>query len=87
MKTTLTEIKNYLQQINSRVDKVENQIIDLEYKEAKNNQSEQQEEKIIQKHKDRLRSLWDNFKHTNFQIIGCWKEKRKSKKLNTYLKK
>ena len=22
------------------------------------------------KNKDRLRSLWDNFKHTNIQIIG-----------------
>ena len=30
---------------NSRVDEAENQINDLEHKEAKNNQSEQQEEK------------------------------------------
>ena len=49
MKDTLIEIKNNLQGNNSRVDEAENQISDLEHKEAKNNQSEQQEEKRIQK--------------------------------------
>ena len=43
-KDTLIEIKN----INSRMDAAENQINDLEHKEGKNNQSEQ-EEKGIQK--------------------------------------
>ena len=55
---------------NSKVDEAENQIYDMEHKEAKNNQSEQKEEKRIQKNKDRVRSLWDNFKCTNIQIIG-----------------
>ena len=41
MKDTLIEIKNYLQGNDSRMDKVKNQINDLEHKEAKNNQSEQ----------------------------------------------
>ena len=49
MNDTLIEIKNNLQGNNSRVDKAKNQINDLEHKEAKNNQSEQQEEKGIQK--------------------------------------
>ena len=44
------------------MDEAENQINDLEHKEAKNNQSEQQEEKRIQKNKDSVRSLWDIFK-------------------------
>ena len=39
-KDTLTEIKNNSQGNNSRVNEAENQINDLEYKEAKNNQSE-----------------------------------------------
>ena len=47
MKDTLIKIKNNLQGNNSTVDKAKNQINDLEYKEAKNNQSEQREEKII----------------------------------------
>ena len=44
MKDSLIEIKNNLYGNNSRVNKAENQINDLEHKEARNNQSEQQEE-------------------------------------------
>ena len=44
MRDTLIEIKNSLQGNNSRADEAENQINDLEHKEAKSNQSEQQEE-------------------------------------------
>ena len=40
MKDSLIEIKNNLQGDNSRVDNAENQINDLEHKEAKSNQSE-----------------------------------------------
>ena len=49
MKCTQIEIKNNLQGNNSRVDEAENQINDLEHKEAKNNQSEQEEKKNPQK--------------------------------------
>ena len=48
-KDSLVEIKNNLQGNNSTVDEAENQINDLEHKEAKNNQSEQQQEKRTQK--------------------------------------
>ena len=48
MKDSLIEIKNNLQGNNRRVNKVKNQINVLELKEAKNNQSKQ-EENIIQK--------------------------------------
>ena len=48
MKDTLIEIKNNLQG-NSRVGEAKNQINDLEHKETKNNQSEQQEEKQSKK--------------------------------------
>ena len=46
MKDTLIEIKNNLQANNSRVDEDKNQINDLERKEPKNNQSEQEEKRI-----------------------------------------
>ena len=46
MKDSLIKIKKNLQGNNSRVDEAENQINDLEHKEAKNNQSEQQEKRI-----------------------------------------
>ena len=45
MTYTLIEIRNSLQGNNSRVVKAENQINDLEYKEAKNNHAEQQKKK------------------------------------------
>ena len=41
--------KKNLQRINRIVDEAKNQISNLEYKEAKNNQSEQQKEKRLQK--------------------------------------
>ena len=56
MKVTLSEIKKNLQGINSGVDESENQINDLEHKEAKNIQPEQQEQKRISPNKDRLRA-------------------------------
>ena len=49
MKDTLIEMKNNLQGNNSRMDEAENQTNDLEHKETKNDQSEQEEEKRIQK--------------------------------------
>ena len=69
------------------MNEAENQINDLEHKEAKNNQSEEQEEKRIQKNEDSVSSIWDNFKHSNICQLGCQKKKRKSKKLEIYLKK
>ena len=49
MKYTLIKIKNNSQGSNRRVDEAKNQINDLKHKEMKNNQSEQQQEKRIQK--------------------------------------
>ena len=49
MKDSLIEIKNNLQRINSGVDEAENKINDLEHRETKDFQWEQQEEKRIQK--------------------------------------
>ena len=69
------------------MDDTKNLINDLEPKEAKNNQSEQQEEKRSQKNEESVSSLWDNFKQSNIGFMGCQKEKRKSKKLEIYLKK
>ena len=44
-KDTLIEIKNNLQGNNRRVDEAENQINDLEHKEAKNNHTKQRDHK------------------------------------------
>ena len=52
------------------MDEAKIQINDLEHKEPKHNQREQQEEKRIQKHEDRISSLWDKFKRSNIHVIG-----------------
>ena len=48
MKDTLIKVRKNLQWYNSRVDEAENQVNDLECKEAKN-QSEQEEKRIPKK--------------------------------------
>ena len=65
MKVTLNEIRKNLQGTNSEGKEARIQINDLEHKEEKSIQSELQEEKRIQKNKDRIRSLGDISKHTN----------------------
>ena len=87
MKDTLIESKNNLQGNNSWVDEAENQINDLEHKEAKNNQSEQQEEKGIQKNKDSVSSLWDNFKRSKTHIIGVPEGKEKEQEIGNLFEK
>ena len=52
MKDMLIEIKNSVQGKNSRMDEGENNINDLEHKEAKNNHAEQKEEKVKKKTKN-----------------------------------
>ncbi|KAF6078068.1 hypothetical protein HJG60_009001 [Phyllostomus discolor] len=46
------------------------QINDLEQKEERNIQPEQNEETRIQKNEEMLRNLQDNFKYSNIQIVG-----------------
>ena len=81
------DIKNNLQGNNSRVDEAENQINDLEHKEAKNNQSEQREEKRIQKNENSISSLWDNFKPSNIHIIGVAEEEEKEQEIGSLFEK
>ena len=68
-KNSLTEIKNNLQVNNSRVDETDNQINDLEPKEEKTT-NQNMKKKESKKHEGNVRSLWDNFKHTNICIMG-----------------
>ena len=63
IKDTLIEIRNNLQGNNNRVDETENQINDVEHKEAKKHQTEQEAKKRIPQNEDSVSSLWDNFKH------------------------
>ena len=86
MKFTLSEIKKNLQGIDNAVDEAENQINDIWNICKKKHSIRLEKRKKNPKNKDKLTSLWDNFKCTNIRIYGCW-QKRRSKKLKTYLKK
>ena len=63
----------------------ENQINNLEHKEADNNQSEQ--EKIKKKNEDSVSSLWDNFKRSNICIIGVPEGEQKVQDIGNLLEK
>ena len=62
------------------------QINDLDQKEEINIHPEQNEETRIQKNKERLRNLWDNFKHSDIQIIGVPEGEEEEQGMETYLK-
>ena len=66
------------------MDEAENQINDLEHKEAKNNHAEQ-EEKRLQENEDTIKSLWDrgfkNFKCSKSHIIGVPEGKEKEQEI------
>ena len=65
MNNTITEIKNTLEEINSRITKAEEQISGLEDRMAEITVTEQNKEKRRKRMEDSLRDLWDNIKHTN----------------------
>ena len=59
-----------IQGTNSDRKETRTQIKGLEQKEERNIHPEQNEETRIRKIEERLRNLWDNFKHSNILIIG-----------------
>ena len=70
VKAMQSEIKKNIQGTNSEGKETGTQINDLEQKEEINTQPEQNEETRIQINEERLRNLWDNFKHSNSRITG-----------------
>ena len=70
MKDTQNEIKQNIQGANSDRKETRTQVNNLKQKGEINIQAEQNEETRIQKNEERLRIPWDNFKHSNIQIIG-----------------
>ena len=70
MKAMLSEIKENVHGTNSDKKETMTQTNNVDQKEERNIQPEQNEETRIQKNEKRLRNLQDNFKHSNIQIIG-----------------
>ena len=86
VKAMKSEIKKNVQGTNSEGKETGTQINNLEQKEEINIQSEQNEEIRIQKKKMR-RGLGTSRTTLNIRILGVPEEKRKTKKLKTYLNK
>ena len=70
MNNTITEIKNALEGINSRITEAEERISDLEDRMVEFTAAEHNKEKGMKRNEDSLRDLWDNIKHNNIHIIG-----------------
>ena len=69
VKAMQSEIKGNVQGTNSEGKEIGTHINGLEQKEERNIQPEQNKEMRIQKREERLSNLWDNFKHSNIQIM------------------
>jgi len=73
---TITEIKNTLEGINSRISEAEEWISELEDKMVEMTAEEQNKVKRMKITEDSLRDLWDNIKCTNIlKISPTWKRK------------
>ena len=79
MNKTITEMKNTLEGINSRIMEAGEQISDLEDRMVEISAMEQNKEKKMKRNEDSLRDLWDNLWHNNIQIIGVPEEEEKEK--------
>ena len=65
MNNIITEIKNTLEGINSRITEAEERIHELEDKMVETFGEEQNKGKIMKRIEDSPRDLWDNVKSTN----------------------
>ena len=65
VKAMKSEIKENMQGTNSEGKEAGTPINGLDHKEEINIQPKQNEETRIQNNEERLRNLWDNFKHSN----------------------
>ena len=69
MQTTITDIKNSLEAINSRIQKAEEQISEVEDRLVEITDAEEKRDRL-KTNEESLRELWDNVKCTNIHMIG-----------------
>ena len=79
MNNTITEMKNTLEGINSRITEAEERISDLEDRMVEITAVKQNKEKRIKRSEDSLRDLCDNIKHTNIHLRGVPEGKEREK--------
>ena len=79
MNNTITEMKNTLEGINSRINEAVERISELENKLVEITAEEQNKERRMKRNEASLRDLWDNIKCTNIQIIGAPERREKER--------
>ena len=84
VKAMKSEIKENVLGTNSEGEETGTQMNGLEQKEEINIQHSGQNEEIrLQKNEERLRNLWDNFKHSNIRIIGMQEGKEEEQEVDS----
>lgn len=79
-------MRNTLHEIDSRMEKAEDQISDLKDKVMESNQAEQKRQKRMMQNENRLRELGDPIKCNNSHVIGEVPEKEREGCQEIYLK-
>ena len=79
MNNTITEVKNTLEEINSRVTEAEELISRLEDRMVEITVKEQNKDKRMKRIEDTLRDLWNNTKLTTICILGVPEEEKKKR--------
>ena len=79
MNKTITEMKNTLEGINSRIIEAEEKIRELKDRMVEITAKEQNKEKRMKRNEDSLRDIWSNIKHSNIRIIGVTEQEEKEK--------
>ena len=88
MNNTITEMKNTLEGISSRITEAEERISDQEDRMVEFTAAERNKEKRMKRNEDSLRDLWDNIKHNIIRIIWVPEgEERERKDPRKYLKR
>ena len=85
MNNTITEMKDTVEGIDSRITEAEEWISDLEDRMMEFTAAEQNKEKM-KRNEDSLRDLWDNIKCNNIHIIGVPEGEEREKDPRKYLK-
>ena len=77
MNNAITEIKNTLEEPNSRITEAEDKISEVENRMVEINETERTNEKRIKRNDDNLRDIGGYVKHPNIQIKGVPEDKKK----------
>ena len=79
MNNAINEIKDTLEETNSRITEAEDRISEVEDRMVEINEAERKKENRIKRNEDNLRDLGENVKLPNIQIIGVPEEDNKKK--------